>query len=376
MRYVLLIHGINSDGSWRDDVARVLRPHFKPVPVTYGHYRWLGATKLLLEPWTWALLSLLVYFALSLYLSAWVALPTALLLGTGAGILSSPLRRRLALRSLVRQASPYVSFGRPHVIAHSFGTYLTVWALKTIPAVRARRIVLVGCVVNAAFDWRGLKSTKPDVFESVRNDWTNQDQVVRLGRLIEHRIPDFGHAGLTGFTPVSGWVHSVASPSLACSSCRNPSDAPVHNFDCSGLGHSDSFLGAAHAARFWLPFLWGFDAVEYGELLDCCESASDLLQNGHLPELKVVEDELLNSDWEWAGRKLVDYMQDVVKNHPKLAGRDPLEIVGRAARLFWQTVERGREAAESGKQSDERWITFLRPERAAIEAIEQVISGP
>jgi hypothetical protein len=105
------------------------------------------------------------------------------------------------------------------------------------------------CVVNAAFDWRGLKSTKSDVVESVRNDWTNQDQVVRLGRLIERRSPDFGHAGLTGFTPVSGWVHSVASSSLACSSCRNPSDAPVHDFDSSGLGHSDSFLGRLGRCR-------------------------------------------------------------------------------------------------------------------------------
>jgi hypothetical protein len=230
--------------------------------------------------------------------------------------------------------------------------------------------------VNAGFDWKKLKENKPDVFEAVRNDWTSQDQVVRLGKLIEWRIPDFGHAGLTGFTPVPSWVHSVASPSLACPSCGNPPDALIHNFDCSGLGHCDSFLGGAHAARFWLPFLWGLDAAEYGDLLDCCESASELLENGHLRELKVVEDELLNSDWKWARRKLADYMQDIVVNHKKLAGRNPLEIVGRATRLFWQTMERGRQAAESGKPEDERWIAFLRPEQAAIEAIEQVISGP
>jgi hypothetical protein len=122
--------------------------------------------------------------------------------------------------------------------------------------------------------------------------------------------------------------------------------------------------------------LWGLDAAEYGDLLDCCESASELLENGHLRELKVVEDELLNSDWKWARRKLADYMQDIVVNHKKLAGRNPLEIVGRATRLFWQTMERGRQAAESGKPEDGRWIAFLRPEQAAIEAIEQVISGP
>lgn len=375
MRHVLLIHGINSNGKWRDDVARVLRPHFKPIPIKYWHYRWFGATKLLLEPWALGFLSFLIYFVGSRYLPAWMALGIAFSLGVIAAILASPLRRQLALRSVASQASPYMSYGKPHVIAHSFGTYLTIRALKKIPAVRARRIVLVGCVVNAGFDWKSLRESKPDVFEAVRNDWTDQDQVVRLGRLIERRIPDFGRAGLTGFTSVPSLVHSVGSPSLACS-CGNPPDAPIHNFDCSGLGHSDSFLGAAHAARFWLPFLWGFDAAEYGDLLDCCESAYDLFENAHLQELRVVEDELLNSDWKWARRKLVDYMQDIVENHKKLAGRNPIEIVGRAARLFWQTMERGRQAAESGKPEDERWIIFLRPEQAAIEAIEQVILGP
>jgi hypothetical protein len=135
-------------------------------------------------------------------------------------------------------------------------------------------------------------------------------------------------------------------------------------------------LGGAHAARFWLPFLWGLDAAEYGELLDCSEAASDLFENAHLQELKVVEDELLNSDWKWARGRPVDYMLRIVKDHKKLGGRNPIEIVGRAARLFWQTMELGRQAAESRKPEAERWITFLRPERAAIEAIEQVISGP
>jgi pimeloyl-ACP methyl ester carboxylesterase len=312
MRRVLLIHGINSNGKWRKDVARVLRAHFEPIPIKYWHYRWLGATKLLLEPWALILLALLSYFFVARYLPTWIALALGLGVGITLAILASPLRRRWALESVVRQASPSLSFGRPHIIAHSFGTYLTIWALKTIAAVRARRVVLVGCVVSAGFDWKGLKEGKAEVYEAIRNDWTNQDQVVRLGRLLEWRIPDFGRAGLTGFTPLVSWVHSVTSPYSACPSCSGPDDVPIHNFDCSGLGHSDSFLGGAHAARFWLPFLWGFDAAEFGELLDCCESASELLANGHLQKLKVVEDELEDSEWKWAGGKLVDYMGDTL----------------------------------------------------------------
>ena len=376
MRHVLLVHGINSNGDWQDDVARVLRPHFEPVKIKYRHYRWLGASKILLEPWALILLGLPIYFVGSRYLPGWVALGMALLVGVIAAYFAAPLRRRSALKSWVRQASPHIAFGRPHIIAHSFGTYLTGWALNKIPAVRARRVVLVGCVLNARFNWKALKTSKPDAFEAIRNDWTNQDQVVRLGRLIEWEIPDFGRAGLTGFVPEKSWVHSVDSPALACGSCGKPPDAPIHNFDCSGLGHSDPFLGGAHAARFWLPFLWGFDAAEYGELQDCCESASDLFENGHVQELQVVEDELLNSDWKWAGCKLVDYLRNIVANHNKLGNRNPVEIVGRATRLFWQTMERGRQAAESGKPEEQRWKAFLRPEQAAIEAIEQVISAP
>ena len=81
MRRVLLIHGINSNGKWRDDVACVLRAHFDPIPIKYWHYRWFGATKLLLEPWALILLALLIYFVGARYLAAWMALALGLLVG-------------------------------------------------------------------------------------------------------------------------------------------------------------------------------------------------------------------------------------------------------------------------------------------------------
>src|SRR5262249_343279 len=159
-------------------------------------------------------------------------------------------------------------------------------------------------------------------------------------------------------------------------SCHEDPAAPIHNFDCSGLGHSDSFLGGAHAARYWLPFLWAFDSKEYGELLDCCEAAAYAFENNMQHELKVAEDELLNTNWTWARGTLADYLAGIVKAHPKLGNREPAEIGGRAARLFWQLIDRGRQAALTGKRSEERWIVFLRPERAASEAVEQIVSAP
>ena len=377
MRHVLFVHGINSDGSWQNEVARVLRPHFEPVPIKYAHYRRLGALKLVLDPWVGIVLAPGFYFlGTGFGLPKWAAAVAGVVGAFLASYFAAPLRRELARKSWMKQASRYLEFGRPHIIAHSFGTYLSIWALKSIPAARARRVVLVGCVLKDQFDWSELKKRKPDAFDAVRNDWTDKDQVVRLAQWIEWRIEDFGRAGLTGFVGDASWVHNVASPDLSCASCGINSDAPVHNFDCSGLGHSDSFLGGAHAARFWLPFLWGFDPKEYGDLLDCCESAADAFENHNQNALQVAEDELLHTEWKWGNGELFDYMKSIVKTDKNLGNRDPVEIIGRANRLFWQIIERGRRAAISGKRSDERWKVFLRPEQAASEAIKQVISAP
>jgi len=49
------------------------------------------------------------------------------------------------------------------------------------------------------FDWEGLLHQKPKHFEAIRNDWTGKDKVVRLGRLLKWKIPDFGSAGIFGF---------------------------------------------------------------------------------------------------------------------------------------------------------------------------------
>lgn len=247
----------------------------------------------------------------------------------------------------------------------------------TIPAVQARRIVLVGCVLSGNFSWRKLKEQKPDAFDAVRNDWTSKDGVVRLASIIERKIPDFGHAGLTGFDPDPGWVHSVGSPNLTCSSCSADSDVPIHNFDCSGLGHSDSFLGRAHAARFWLPFLWGYSSKQYGELLDCCEAANYAFEHGDQHDVSISEDELLGTGWEWThGKTLEEFFTDLIEKHPKRNGRAVSELLGRVTALFWTTIERGRQAAVSGDSAQQKWIVYLHPVQAASDAIDKVLSAP
>lgn len=314
------------------------------------------------------------------WLTGWllvVGVPLGLLLGLVLAVVAAPVRRKLALRSVWRQASPYMKDKRPHIIAHSFGTYLTATMLQEVPAARARRVVLVGCVLHDRRDWAALKLRKRDAFDEVRNDWTNKDAVVWLAGWIERRIPGFGQAGRTGFRGRPPIVHNVDHPTALCKACEAVPGALVHNVDCSGLGHSDAFIGPAHAARFWLPFLWGIDPAEYGFLLDFCESAADQQELGNINRLKVVEDELLSWEWRWADRQtLKDYITGLAQEDRRRAGRSVDELVGRIVRVFWQAIERGRTARETGDPSEARWIIYLFPWQAVGYAVDQVLASP
>jgi len=317
-----------------------------------------------------------IYFLAARFLPAWFAALWAVTAGLIAAYFAAPIRRRMTVKRYVTKGGKSLGVTRPHIIAHSFGTFLTGSVLKTFPGIKARRIVLVGCVLREDFDWLDIYTRKTNAFDAIRNEWTKQDGVVRLARFIRRRIPDFGQAGLTGFTPVPNWIHSVASPDFDCVPCQGKPDALIHNYDCSGLGHSDSFIGAIHASRFWLPFLWGRSAKEYGDLLDCCEAAAEAFENSNFHDLKLAEDELLVTKWDWTyGQKFEDYLAELIKIQPNLRGRSENELAGRAAGLFWRRMELPRRAAASDNADDQKWIKYLRPELAAAAAIEDALAA-
>ena len=90
----------------------------------------------------------------------------------------------------------------------------------------------------------------------------------------------------------------------------------------------------------------------------------------------MAEDELLNSDWDWAHGTLAPCLRDVVEQDPKLGIRIQGGCAGRASRLFWQILDRGRAAAESGEEQERKWIVYLHPSRALAAAVHEVIEGP
>jgi AcrR family transcriptional regulator len=113
MRQVLLVHGINSNGKWQNDVGRVLEPHFQVVKVKYWQYRWLGGMKLLVEPWAFVLVGVLVYLLAAACMSKWLAAAIALLLALIVSYFVAPFRRNAARRILVKKGDLGFGFGRP-----------------------------------------------------------------------------------------------------------------------------------------------------------------------------------------------------------------------------------------------------------------------
>jgi len=122
---LIAIHGINTKGAWQSTLRPVFAPHFRYHPITYPHYRFLGATKVLLEPWLVALAVVVAAVAVSIgavdrnartLVSFGIA--TVLIAYLGAAI-----RRRQAFVSVLKQLDAHVRVGElPYAIAHSFGT--------------------------------------------------------------------------------------------------------------------------------------------------------------------------------------------------------------------------------------------------------------
>src|SRR5712691_5829960 len=124
---VITIHGVCSSGKWQDDIGAVLEPHFEHVPIRYDDYRSLGRVKLVFEPSILLVAAALI--PLYKFLNVGAIGPTlALVLLAHVG---SYVRRRRLLNAFKRHIDPSICFGgQPHLIAHSFGTFVALKSLK------------------------------------------------------------------------------------------------------------------------------------------------------------------------------------------------------------------------------------------------------
>lgn len=216
--------------------GRVFEPHFRHVPIEYDEYRSLkGPITLAFSLWfaplfvggfmLTVLTALQRRWELALASLIWVFASLAL------GLWAAYLRRQACLNR-VKPLLINATAGdpvEPHVVAHSFGTYVIGSALRKFPEVMVKRMVLVGSVLPRHYDWSKVLTDKPIPF-TVRNETGKRDLVVKLAGLIGRVTRDMGDAGFRGFDITTDVVHDTTTVWGPCEECEGITDAvPIHN---------------------------------------------------------------------------------------------------------------------------------------------------
>lgn len=372
--FLITVHGINTEGLWQEMVKPVFAPHFEYKAIKYPYYRRLGVLKLVIEPWVFFPLVIIVFVLWYLsYISSLLmfvlALPILLF-----SYLGSFVRRRLAVNSVKREMMKYMVNGRrPHIIAHSLGTFLTFTYLGKFPDPRARNIVLTGCVLTRDFDWNRLKSFNPLAFRKIRNEVGSKDWVASLAYYLERWVPGLGVAGFAGFSEAENIVHTVPSPNQPCETCKGQA-VPIHNVISPYCGHSDTFIDHGYASRYWLPFLWDIDPTEYEEFLNLCIGADKLEDLGNLSDLRIAEDELRVSAWTWAKGSLEAYVEREINADPRtrLQHLPVADLVSQAISGVWRAVAIASEVSLTQTLGWEKKARALHPSIAVQHAVNSL----
>lgn len=136
---VVTVHGIRTDGAWQKAITPHLA-HEGLIPY-HIHFGWFGLVRFLL-PWT----------------------------------RNGQVER---VRNELRELLVTAGVRRLSVIAHSFGTYIALEALRRENGqLNFDRVVLTGCILPIDYPWHEMVTAKRVM--AVRNDRATQDFVVRL----------------------------------------------------------------------------------------------------------------------------------------------------------------------------------------------------
>lgn len=291
---VITIHGVNPDRNWQVVARRVLEPHFEVISLGYRGYDGLqGPVRLICHPLVFVVALVMAAASIWLPISLWT--PVALFAG---GVAIARLQRFSHVRRIKKKISEQGHQPRPHLIAHSFGTYVSGRSLRFYD-IRYGRVVLAGSILPRSFKWKTYLE-KRAVFE-VRNEVTHSDIAVRIASIFRYLAWDIGSAGLTGF--VGPWAHDVAEPWSSCEHCvREGLPGRLHNiFLGERYGHSGVFLGPTHQRRFWLPYLWGFCVSSFGDFEDRCWDIANRLYDDDVHRATVLLQDIASSTWPWTG---------------------------------------------------------------------------
>jgi hypothetical protein len=274
--------------------------------------------------------------------------------------------------------SEKIGFERPpHIIAHSFGTFLVGAALSKYSDLRVGRLILTGCVLKGDYPWASFaKSKNSQRFKAIHNEMAKKDWVAVSAQLLQGFVPPMGHAGVFGFTDsrisrnwddarlVDGQWHSDSQ----CGHKKQTDHILVHNIAHKGLGHSDYFIGMSHARTFWLPFLWEIPPGLYERFKDLCIECKDLEVAERYLELSDREAQLTSSCWGWTSGPLQDRVEQVAikyLEHSKTDSTQLVHIVALSIRNLWELTWR---AANHSKEV--QFAIFLHPHTALARAVQ------
>ena len=214
---VILVHGVGA-AKWYQRAIASLSPHFECVPINYDQYKTLGKFKVAFDPqlFTVGLIVGLVAIALAF----WHALP-AILLGSlavlligGASVRAKYTRTKFAMGQFQEDLYDKTGGVEAHIVAHSFGSFLTGFVVREIHHVRCSKIILAGSVLPRDFAWASYRDRGPHAdpkFQEVRNDVGSRDLLGLLVCVFRRLMPDLGDSGRRGFY-TSDSVHTVPNP--------------------------------------------------------------------------------------------------------------------------------------------------------------------
>ena len=318
---IITIHGVNPDREWQKRVGRVLVPHFDCKTFNYhGYDTILGPVRAIANIETF-----LVIFGISCvliwkYVGNWIfatfLLLAAFILSVAVSVVAASLgRKRYA--NIIKQQIDAASraYKRPHIVAHSLGTYLVGSVLEKFHDIHLGNVVLVSSVLPSTYPWMRLLEARPECVLNVRNELGTADKVTKLVAKIQWLVPDLGASGVHGFAGGPTVVHTSNNPLAGCDQCAD-TPVQVHNVLLQQYGHSTEFLGDGHARKLWLPFLWGFNPDEFFRFLEMCQAAARFQQDYRYNEVEELVTQLGNSSFTWTNnRPVVDYVKDVVRSH-------------------------------------------------------------
>jgi pimeloyl-ACP methyl ester carboxylesterase len=372
-----LVHGISTDAPWYEETNRILSRLFEVVELRYDHYRNNAPLKLVGNPPTLAragTIAAVVGGAVAgVAPLVWGIAGAAGIAFAGLGIAQWRARSDLdnALEHFIAERERALGGDRraPHLIAHSLGSWLSIRAAERYPGVRFRRVVLCGSVLPRAFPWAALvnPSGNAPAIRAVRNEVGLRDWVPLLAGLLQRAAPHFGGAGRWGFIGPTSVVHTQEGARHPCSACGPWNIAPVHNVPLP-FSHSAGFAGGSQCKTAWVPFLLGYDPIEYNQLMDLC----DQLHEARAPwERTKLESELFAHEWRWANGSLVARAMEFLLEAAPQIRWDPRagDIVLVALGVFWRTLADALHALPDDQDSIFRALDLHAALRNAVHAV-------